>query len=107
MISSIDDGYYLIKYNNGEADSTSEFMFGVTLGYEIKNGKLGKALRDTTISGIAFDVLKSVSMISDKIKWNCSGMCGKKQWIPVSDGGPVASCAAPGRATNRTRSVAW
>jgi len=92
MISSIDDGYYLIKYNNGEADSTSEFMFGVTLGYEIKNGKLGKALRDTTISGIAFDVLKSVSMISDEMKWSRSGMCGKKQWIPVSNGGPAIKC---------------
>ena len=92
MISSINDGYYLIKYNNGEADSTSEFMFGVTLGYEIKNGKLGKALRDTTISGIGFDVLKSVDMISDEMKWNCSGMCGKKQWIPTSEGGPAIKC---------------
>jgi TldD protein len=92
MIFSIDDGYYLIKYNNGEADLTGEFMFGITLGYEIKNGKLGKALKDTTISGIAFDVLKSVSMISDEMKWNCSGMCGKKQWIPVSEGGPAIKC---------------
>ncbi len=39
MIASIDDGYYLIKPSNGQADSTSEFMFGITLGYEIKNGK--------------------------------------------------------------------
>jgi TldD protein len=92
MISSIGEGYYLIRPSNGGADSTSEFMFGVTLGYEIKNGKLGKALRDTTISGIAFDVLKTVDMVSDQMKWNCSGMCGKKQWIPVSDGGPAIKC---------------
>jgi TldD protein len=92
MISSIDDGYYLISPSNGQADSTSEFMFGVTLGYEIKNGKLGKALRDTTISGIAFDVLKSVNMISDEMKWECSGFCSKKQWIPVSFGGPAIKC---------------
>ena len=36
MIASIDDGYYLTRSSNGQADSTSEFMFGVVMGYEIK-----------------------------------------------------------------------
>lgn len=92
MIASIDDGYYLMKPSNGQADSTSEFMFGVVLGYEIKNGKLGKAIRDTTISGVAFDMLKTVSMVSDDMSWSCSGMCGKKQSIPVGMGGPAIKC---------------
>ena len=64
MIASIDDGYYLTRSSNGQADSTSEFMFGVPLGYEIKGGKLGNAIKDTTISGVAFDVLKTIEMIS-------------------------------------------
>jgi len=92
MIASIDDGYYLIKSSNGQADSTSEFMFGVTMGYEIKNGKLGKAIKDTTISGVAFDLLKSVTMVSNDMKWDSSGMCGKKQGIPVGMGGPAIKC---------------
>ncbi len=92
MIASIDDGYYLIKSSNGQADSTSEFMFGVVLGYEIKNGKLGKAIKDTTISGIAFDVLKTVTMVSDDMSWSNGGMCGKKQSIPVGMGGPAIKC---------------
>ena len=92
MIASIDDGYYLIQSSNGQADSTSEFMFGIVLGYEIKNGKIGKAIKDTTISGIAFDVLKSVTMVSDDMDWNCSGMCGKKQPMPVGMGGPAVKC---------------
>jgi TldD protein len=92
MIASIDDGYYLMKSSNGQADSTSEFMFGVVQGYEVKNGKLGRALKDITISGIAFDVLKSVSMISDDLVWGNAGMCGKKQWIPVGMGGPAIKC---------------
>ena len=74
MISSIDNGYYLTRSSNGQADSTSEFMFGVVMGYEIKNGKVKQAIKDTTISGIAFDVLKTVSMISDEMNvefwWN-------------------------------------
>ncbi len=92
MIASIDDGYYLMKSNNGEADFTSEFMFGILQGYEIKNGKIGKALRDMTISGVAIDVLKSVTMVSDDLSWDCSGMCGKKQLIPVGMGGPAIKC---------------
>jgi len=92
IIASIDDGYYLIRPSNGQADSTSEFMFGVTLGYEIKNGKIGKAMRDTTISGVAFDMLKTVTMVSPDMKWLSSGMCGKKQPIPVGMGGPAIKC---------------
>lgn len=89
MIASIDDGYYFTKTGNGQADATGEFMFGVNMGYEIKKGKLGRALRDTTISGVAFDVLKTVDMLSDDLTWSCAGMCGKKQMIPVGMGGPA------------------
>ena len=92
MIESIDDGYYLVKSSNGQADSTSEFMFGITFGYEIKNGKIGRAIKDTTISGVAFDVLKTVSMVSNEMSWECAGFCGKKQRIPVSMGGPAIKC---------------
>ena len=92
MIAGIDDGYYLMKSSNGQADSTSEFMFGVPLGYEIRGGKLGNAIKDTTISGVAFDVLKTIDMISSDMTWSAGGMCGKKQWIPVGMGGPAIKC---------------
>ena len=90
IIASVDDGYYLLDTNNGEADLTGEFMFGVCMGYEIKHGKLGRALMDTT--GIAFDMLKTVDMVSDSVHWSSSGFCGKKQWIPVGMGGPELRC---------------
>ena len=92
MIASIDDGYYLIDSTNGQADTTGEFMFGVSMGYEIKNGKLGKALLDTTISGVAFEMLKTVDMVSDTVVWCSSGFCGKKQPMPVGMGGPALRC---------------
>ena len=92
MIESIDDGYYLVTHGNGQADSTGEFTFGVPLAYEIKKGKLGNAVLDTTISGIAFDVLKTVTMVSDDMTWVSGGFCGKKQMIPVGMGGPAIKC---------------
>jgi TldD protein len=89
MIESIENGYLLMRWTNGQADSTSEFMFGVQMGYEIKDGKLGRAITDTTISGVAFDMLKEITMLSDEMTWNCAGMCGKKQPMPVGMGGPA------------------
>ena len=92
MIASIDDGYYLLDHSNGQADSTSEFMFGVPMGYEIKKGKLGRALLDSTISGVAFDMLKTVTMVSDEMTWVTYGTCGKKQPMTVGMGGPAIKC---------------
>ncbi len=92
MIASVEDGYYLMKSGNGQADSTSEFMFGIVQGYEIKKGKLGRGIKEMTISGVAFDVLKTVTMVSDDMKWSCFGMCGKKQMISVGMGGPAIKC---------------
>ncbi len=92
MIASVDDGYYFVSTGNGQADATGEFMFGVELGYEIKKGKLGRAVKNTTISGVAFEMLKTVDMLSDDLSWVCTGMCGKKQPIPVGMGGPAIRC---------------
>lgn len=92
MIASVDDGYYLLSTGNGQADLTGEFMFGISMGYEIKNGKLGKAILDTTVSGVAFEMLKTVDMVSDKVEWVASGTCGKKQMMAVSMGGPSIRC---------------
>ncbi len=92
IIASVDDGYYLISTGNGQADLTGEFMFGINMGYEIKNGKLGKAILDTTVTGIAFDMLKTVDMVSNNITWSSSGFCGKKQRMPVGMGGPELRC---------------
>ena len=92
MIGAIDHGYYLKRSTNGQADATSEFMFGVTQGYEVRNGVLGRAIRDTTISGVAFDMLKTITHVSDDLTWSRGGMCGKKQLIPVGMGGPAIKC---------------
>ena len=92
MIASVDDGYYLLRSGNGQADLTGEFMFGVTMGYEIRHGKLGRALLDTTVSGVAFDMLKTVDMVSDRVIWSSSGFCGKKQPMSVGMGGPELRC---------------
>ena len=92
MIASVDDGYYLVSTNNGQADTTGEFMFGVCMGYEIKHGKLGRAILDTTVTGVAFEMMKTIDMVSNEIVWDSSGFCGKKQPMAVGLGGPALRC---------------
>lgn len=94
MIKSTEKGYYLVMSGNGQADGTSEFMFGITMGYEIKEGKLHRAIRDTTLSGVAFDMLKTVTMVGDTVRWSASGTCGKKQPMGNAMGGPALKCRA-------------
>lgn len=94
MIADVEDGYYLMKTGNGQADSTTEFMFGIELAYEIKNGKLGNAISDTTVSGTAINMLQTVDAVSDDMHWECNGYCGKKQPMVVSSGGPALRAKA-------------
>lgn len=94
MIADVEDGYYLLKTSNGQADTTTEFMFGIGLGYEIKNGKLGRAIKDTTMSGSAIKMLQSVDAVSSDMFWENSGYCGKKQPMVVSMGGPAIRAKA-------------
>jgi TldD protein len=88
LVAGVEDGYLLLDTSNGQADATTEFMFGVNLAYEIRNGKLGAAVRDTTVSGSALKVLQSVDGVGSDMKWSNSGYCGKKQPMVVSVGGP-------------------
>ena len=94
MIAGVEDGYYLMKTGNGQADTTTEFMFGVNRGYEIKNGRLGRAIKDTTLSGSAIKMLQSVDAVSADMRWENSGYCGKKQPMVVSMGGPALRAKA-------------
>lgn len=93
MISEIKDGYLLEGAEGGQADSTGEFTFGVQEARRIRNGKLAELVRGVTISGIAFEVLKTVDAVSSDFRWDLgTGYCGKGQPAKVDAGGPYVRC---------------
>jgi len=94
MIEGVDEGYLLLDTGNGQADTTTEFMFGINLAYEIRGGRIGSAVRDTTLSGSAIQVLQTVDAVSDDMHWSAGGYCGKKQTMVVSMGGPALRARA-------------
>ncbi|MBQ6492497.1 MAG: TldD/PmbA family protein [Erysipelotrichaceae bacterium] len=98
MIKSVKHGYYLCQTNNGMEDPKNwQIQCTASYGMEIKDGKFtGKIVAPVVISGYVIDLLNSISMVSDEVKIDGSGMCGKghKEWVYVSDGGPYLKAEA-------------
>lgn len=93
MISEIEDGYLVEGAGSGQADSNGEFMFGSSHVWHIKNGQKVALLREATLSGLAFDVLKTVDAVSEEFLWDLgTGHCGKGQPAKVDAGGPYIRC---------------
>lgn len=92
MISSIDHGYFLLSSSGGQADINGNFIFNVDMGYEIKKGNISHAIKDTTISGNAIDILSSISMVSKDFLWDITGLCSKYQSMILATGGPYIKC---------------
>jgi TldD protein len=95
MIEATKEGYLIDGAGNGQADSNAEFMFGCEEIYEIRDGKVGKLMKEATLSGQAFDVLSSVDMVGNDFRFDMgTGFCGKGQPAKVDGGGPSIRCQA-------------
>ena len=93
IIASLEDGYLVDGAGSGQADSNGEFMFGTGYLWRIKNGKKVALVREATLSGIAFDVLRTVDAVSKEFRWELgTGHCGKGQPAKVDAGGPYVRC---------------
>ena len=95
MIASTSDGWFLDGARNGQADATGEFMFGTVTARRIRAGRLGELVRGVTVTGNAFEVLRSVDAVSSEFRWDLgAGHCGKGQPAKVDAGGPYIRCTA-------------
>lgn len=92
MIASVRYGFLLENAMSGMEDPKNwGIQCMVNIAREIKDGKLtGKIFSPIVLTGYVPDLLKSISMVSDQIKLEGGGYCGKgyKEWVKVSDGGP-------------------
>ena len=94
LFATMGDGYYLRGFGpSGQADSNAEFMFGVREAWRVSDGRMTKRVRGVTISGNAFDTLRSVDAVADDFRWEQgAGYCGKSQPAKVDGGGPHVRC---------------
>ena len=95
MIKDTKHGYVVKGAKNGQADANGEFMFGAEEVYSIENGEVKELMRGASISGNAFEVLRSVDLVGDEFHYDIgTGYCGKYQPAKVDGGGPYIRCIA-------------
>jgi TldD protein len=98
IIASTDDGVFMdINRSWSIDDRRLNFQFGCEIGYEIKNGKLGRMLRNPTYTGIGPKFWQSMDMLSSEtVAWGTPN-CGKGQPGQV---GHTGHPAGPARFTD-------
>jgi TldD protein len=90
LISGIDNGIYALGALGGQTQ-LEMFTFSSAKAYVIRNGKIGKMVRDVVLSGNVFEILRAIDGIGNdmQIHGGLSG-CGKGEQfpLPVGHGGP-------------------
>ncbi|MHA1416982.1 MAG: TldD/PmbA family protein [Candidatus Heimdallarchaeaceae archaeon] len=90
LLEAIGDGYYLKSLQNGQADSSGEFMFGALEAFRITKGEItDEIFQGPVLTGNAFEVLSNIIGVGkDFVISLGSGSCGKIQPAKVDAGGP-------------------
>ncbi len=91
IIGSVSKGLYAKAFSGGQVDiSNGNFVFNVTEGYLIENGKVTAPVKGATLIGIGPEVLTKVEMVGNDFSLDTGvGTCGKAgQGVPVGVGQP-------------------
>lgn len=92
IVKSVKRGVYAKGYSGGQVDiSSGDFVFSVTEGYLVENGKIGYPIKGATLIGNGPEILKRVEMVGNDLiisdgKWTC-GKDGQE--VPVGVGMPT------------------
>ena len=90
LIADTDDGIYMESNRSWSIDDKRyNFQFGTEIGYEIKNGKMGRMLRNCTYMGITPEFWNSCDAVCNADHWVMWGTpnCGKGQPAQVAHTG--------------------
>ena len=94
VLSSTQRGVYVTALGGGQTNPASgDFVFGVSEGFVIDNGRVGAAVRGANLIGRAMEVMSRIDSVADDFgTWQ--GVCGKDgQSAPVDSGSPTLRIA--------------
>ncbi|MGN6431478.1 MAG: TldD/PmbA family protein [Gaiellaceae bacterium] len=100
LLADVDHGVYFETNKSWSIDDKRlNFQFGTQVAREIKNGKLGRLLRDATYTGVTPVFWASLDAVAGPASWVLYGLtnCGKGQPGQVAH---VSHGAAPARFRN-------
>jgi len=91
IIKSVEKGIYIAKIGGGNVQpTTGRFVFTVTEGYMIENGKITVPLKGIMLMGSGQEVLMNITMVGNDLLVIGGGTCGKDgQSKPVGFGNPT------------------
>jgi TldD protein len=92
ILGSVKKGLYCANFGGGQVDIVSgKFVFSVTEGYLIEDGKLTKPVKGATLIGSGSEALTRVGMVGNDMALDPGiGTCGKDgQGVPVGVGQPT------------------
>jgi TldD protein len=96
IIADTDDGIWMETNRSWSIDDMRlNFQFGTEIGYEIKNGKRGRLLRNCTYGGMTPEFWNSCDAIANANHWKIWGTpnCGKGEPMQMMGTGHGASPA--------------
>jgi TldD protein len=87
MIGEVGRGFYAVSFAGGQVDpATGDFVFGVSEGYLIEDGKVTAPCRGATLIGNCLEALMAIDAVGSDF-WMKTGICGKGgQKVPVGTG---------------------
>ncbi len=97
IVKSVKKGVYAKRFGGGQVDiSNGDFVFSLTEGYLIEDGKITAPLKGVNLIGNGPDVLRQVTMLgSDMMVSDGIWTCGKEgQSVPVGVGCPTVKIDA-------------
>jgi len=92
IIASVKKGLYCANFGGGQVDIVSgKFVFSVTEGYMIEDGKITTPVKGATLIGAGSQALTKVGMVGNDMSLDPGiGTCGKDgQGVPVGVGQPT------------------
>jgi TldD protein len=77
LIEGTEHGLYAVSFGGGQVEpATGDFVFGVSEGYLIENGKVTKPVRGATLIGNGLEALKLIDGVAADLSI-ATGFCGK------------------------------
>ena len=87
LFAEIDRGFYAKSFAGGQVQpATGDFVFGVSEGYLIEDGRITRPCKGATLIGNCLDALKQIDGVASDFEMK-TGFCGKDgQRVPVGTG---------------------
>jgi TldD protein len=89
LIGGVERGLYAVSFGGGQVEpATGDFVFGVSEGYLIENGRVTAPVRGATLVGNGLEALRALDGVAGDLEI-ATGYCGKGgQTVPAGVGQP-------------------